>query len=162
MNGEPLVDREYLLEKCPETGGWTHTVIPEIAPDPHAPFGMVKVRGTIDGMPISDYSLMPGVKGSGVVFMSVKADLRRKIGKEAGDTVHITLWRDDEPLEVPEEFLACLADDADALRFFRSLLESEQRQWVRWIYTAKTEQTRVDRIARAVRTLAGGRRFGDR
>lgn len=161
MNTKPLVDRDYPLEKFPGHGGWTYTIIPEIAPDPHTPFGWVRVRGTIDGVGFSDYHLLPGEKGSGVVFMSVRADLRRKIKKQAGDTVHITLWRDDEPFSVPEEFLSCLADDSDALRFFHSLRKSDQRMCVKWIYSAKTDRTRVARIARAVSALADGRKFAD-
>jgi hypothetical protein len=42
MNAEPLVNKEYLLEKSPGKGGWTYTVIPEILPDPKSPFGWVK------------------------------------------------------------------------------------------------------------------------
>ncbi len=34
---KPWVDRDYLLEKSPEMGGWTYTIIPEIAPDPNSP-----------------------------------------------------------------------------------------------------------------------------
>ena len=49
---KPWVDREYLLEKMPFKGGWTYTVIPEIPQDKHAPFGWVKVRGSIDGVEI--------------------------------------------------------------------------------------------------------------
>ena len=45
---EKLVDKEYLLEKLPGKYGWTYTIIPEIRPDPNAPFNWVKVRGTID------------------------------------------------------------------------------------------------------------------
>ena len=84
MSGKPLVDRDYLLEKSSGMGGWTYTIIPEIAPDPHAPFGWVKVKGTIDGVEIRNYHLLPGLKGSGVVFLSVKADLRKKNQKTGG------------------------------------------------------------------------------
>jgi hypothetical protein len=161
-NGEPLVDRDYLLDKTPGHGGWTYTLIPEIAPDPHAPFGWVKVKGTVDGVPISNYHLMPGNHGSRQLFLSVKADLRRKIGKGAGDTVRIVLWRDDDPAEVPEELRLCIADDAEARKFFDSLTEGEQQAYVRWIYSAKREQTRVERMGRAIAALSARRKFADR
>lgn len=162
MNDKPLVDREYLLDKFPGHGGWTYTIIPEIAPDPHSPFGWVKVRGTIDGIEIRDYHLMPGNRGSEILFLSVKADIRKRIKKEAGDHVHLVLYRDDEPLEIPEEFATCLDDDAEALRFFHSLRENEKRLYIKWIYSAKTEQTKVDRIARSVSALSMRRKFADR
>ena len=52
---KPLVDKEYLLEKFPCKGGWTFTIIPEILPDKHSPFGWVKVKGSIDGYKIKNY-----------------------------------------------------------------------------------------------------------
>ena len=160
MSERPLVDRDYLLRKMDDCkSAWTYTVIPEIKPDPHAPFGFVKVRGTIDGVEIRGYHLMPGLKGSGEVFLSVKADLRRKIGKEAGDTIRVVLWRDDAPREVPDELRLCIEDDAAAAAFFATLRESEQQAFVKWIYSAKTERTKIDRMAKTVAALADCRKF---
>ncbi len=160
--GKPLVDRDYLLDKFPGMGGWTYTIIPEIAPDPHAPFGWVKVKGTVDGVEIRDYHLLPGNKGSGVVFLSVKADLRKKIKKEAGDTVRIVLWRDDDPLEVPEEFLTCLAEDAAASEFFDSLKESDRQAYIKWIYSSKKEETKIDRMAKTLAKLSEHKKITDK
>jgi hypothetical protein len=162
MNDELLVDRDYVLDKTPGRGGWTYTLIPEIAPDPHAPFGWVKVKGTIDGVPIAGYHLMPGNHGSKQLFLSVKAALRKKIKKGAGDWVHLVLWRDDDPAEVPEELRLCIADDPAAAEFFDSLTQGQQQAYVRWIYSAKSEQARIERMGRTVAALADGRKFADR
>jgi len=156
---KPLVNKEYLLEKCLETGGWTYTIIPEILPDPKAPFGWVKVRGSIDGFEIKKYHLMPS--GNGTLMLFVKAEIRKKIKKQAGDYVHIILYPDNEPLEIPEELLLCLQDDAKALQFFNSLNENEQHNYVKWIYSAKTEQTKVDRIAKTLDRLSEHKKFTD-
>ena len=155
----PLVDKEYLLEKCPETGGWTYTIIPEILPDKNAPFGWVKVRGSIDGFEIRKYHLMPSGKGTLMLF--VKSEIRKKIKKQAGDYVRIILYPDNEPLEVPEELQLCLQDDTEASQFFNSLNESEQHQYVKWIYSAKTDQTKVDRIAKTLVRLSNRQKFAD-
>jgi hypothetical protein len=159
MNEKPLVDREYLLEKSPGKSGWTYTVIPEILPDPKAPFSWVRVRGSIDGHEISNYHLMPS--GKGTLFLSVKAEIRKIIQKQAGDYVHIVLYSVHEPLEVPEEFLLCLQDDSEALQFFNSLNESEQHNYIKWIYSAKTEQTKVDRMAKTLVRLCKHRKYAD-
>ncbi len=120
MNEKPLVDNVYLLEKFSGKGGWTYTLIPEIQPDEHAPFGWIKVKGSIDGFEINNYHLMPFLAGTRQLFLSVKAEIRKKIKKQAGDYVHIVLYRDNEPLEVPEELLLCLQDEPEALQFFNS------------------------------------------
>ena len=162
MNGKPLVDKEYLLEKFEGKGGWTYAIIPEIAPDPHAHFGWGKVKGSIDGVEIRDYHLMPFLAGTGQLFLPVKADIRKKIGKRAGDTVHVVLYPDSDPVEVPEELLLCIADDDQALGFFNSLDDDEKRRYVKWIYSAKGDQARVDRMAKTVAALAEHKKFAAR
>ncbi len=161
MNEPPLVDKDYLLEKFSGKGGWTYTIIPEILPDKHTAFGSVKVKGSIDGFEIKNYHLMPFLSGSEQLFLPIKAEIRKKIKKQAGDYVHIVLYPDNEPLEVPEELLLCLQDDSEASQFFHSLNETEQQKFVKWIYSAKTDQTKVDRMAIAVTGLSKHKKFTD-
>ena len=157
MNEKPLVNKKYLLEKFPCKSGWTYAQIPEIMPDKNAPFSWVKVKGSIDGVEIDKYHLMPS--GKGTLMLSVRAEMRKKIKKEAGDYVHVILSLDNEPLEVPEEFMLCLQDDDEALKFFNSLKENEQYNYIKWIYSAKTEQTKIDRMAKTINNLAKCQKF---
>ena len=159
---KPLVDKEYLLEKFPGKGGWTFTFIPEIPPDKHSSFGFLKVRGSIDDYEIKHFNLLPSVKGDDRLFLTVKSEIRKIIKKEAGDYVHIILYPDNEPLEVPEELLLCLQEDAEALRFFNSLSDSEKHNYVKWIYSAKTDQTKVDRIAKTLDRLVKNLKYYDK
>ena len=156
---KPLVDKTYLLEKFPGKGGWTYANLPEVLPDKNAPFGWVKVRGSIDGFEIKKYHLMPF--GNGELFLPVKAEIRKKIKKQAGDYVHVILYPDNDPLEIPEELMLCLQDDPQALQFFHSLNDSEQQNYVKWIYAAKTDQTKVDRIAKTLIRLFKHQKFTD-
>jgi hypothetical protein len=75
------------LEKSPNKGGWTYVVWPESAAFFKAR-GLVKVRATIDGVAFQS-SFM--ALGDGRHKLPVKEDLRRQIGKDAGDTVRIEL-----------------------------------------------------------------------
>lgn len=154
---KPLVDKKCLLEKFHGKGGWTFARIPEFKKEKNTPFGWVKVRGAIDGYEIRKYSLMP--MGNGNYFLPVKAEIRKKIKKEEGDRVHIILYPDNEPLEVPDEMLLCLEDAPEAFQFFHSLSESEQKYYIQWIYSAKKEETQIDRMAKSIQRLSKKLKF---
>lgn len=156
----PLVNKKYLLEKFPGKGGWTFARIPEILQDKKAHFGWVKVRGTIDGFEIRKYHLMP--MGNGHLFLPVKAEIRKKIQKKEGDMVHVILYPDNEPLEIPEEMLLCIQEEPKALTFFNSLSESERKFYIQWIYSAKKEETKVDRLAKTINRLLLGLKMYDK
>jgi hypothetical protein len=157
---KPLVDKKYRLEKFPGKGGWTYVRLPDNLKDTKSPFGWKKVKGTIDGYEIRKYHLMP--MGDGKVMLPVKAEIRKQIEKNEGDLVHIILYPDDEPLEVPEEMLLCLEDEPAALKFFKSLSESEQKFYIQWIYSAKKEETKIDRLAKSINKLARGMKLYDK
>ena len=148
---KPLVNRKYTLERFSGKGGWTYVRIQEIMQDKKAHFGWVKVKGTIDRYEIKKYHLMP--MGNGKLFLPVKAEIRKKIKKEVGDSVHVILYPDNEPLEVPDEMLLCLKDEPEALMFFNSLTESNRKFYIDWIYSAKKEDTRVERMAKTINML---------
>ncbi|MCB0840147.1 MAG: DUF1905 domain-containing protein, partial [Bacteroidetes bacterium] len=148
----------YLLEKYPGKGGWTYAAIPEIAQNPNNPFGWVKVKGSIDGYELKQYKLMP--MGGGRLFLPVKAAIRKKIKKEKGDSVHIILYLDENPLEIPEEIIECFKTESQSVyETFLSFSEGERKTYLDWIYDAKTDETKTQRIVTMMERLQQGLTF---
>ena len=151
QNEIPIVDKDYVLQKMPGKSGWIYAAIPEILQDKHAWFGWVKVRGSIDSYEINNYHLMP--MGNGTLFLPVKTEIRKSIGKGIGDTVHVVLFSQDLPPVLEDDFMTCLKDEPVALEKFNQLSAKEQKTLTDWIYSVKNDHLRVERIAATIEKL---------
>lgn len=83
------MDKQFTakLQKSPAKGGWTYVVMPGSAKF-FGTKGLVKIRGRIDGHPFrASFMAM----GDGNQMLPIKAETRKKIGKEAGESVTIRL-----------------------------------------------------------------------
>jgi hypothetical protein len=78
---------EAQLSKGDNPGAWTCVVMDDV-PALFGTRGLVKIRGEIDGAPFEG-ALM--AQGDGTHRLPVRASLRKTIGKEAGDTVHVRI-----------------------------------------------------------------------
>ena len=78
---------DAVLRKVPELDG----AYVEFPYDVRAEFGRgrVKVHAEFDGEPYDGSLVRMGTPGH---ILGVRKDIRAKIGKEPGDTVHVTLW----------------------------------------------------------------------
>ena len=114
----------------------------------------VPVKATFDGVPYRG-SLM---KYSSVQHrIPVVEAIRAQIGKNVGDTIDVTITRDEteRTVETPED-LAKLLKKEKLLEFFEKLSYTHRKEYVRWITEAKKEETRQRRLAKAIEMLRDG------
>lgn len=88
--------------------------------------------------------------GNGKLFLPVKSEIRNTIKKKEGDYVHVTLYEDHTPTEIPKELEICLTDVPNVYEIFLSYSEGEKKVVIDWIYSAKTEKTKVERIVKII------------
>jgi Domain of unknown function (DUF1905)/Bacteriocin-protection, YdeI or OmpD-Associated len=136
---------------------WTTIVIPDEVAASFGTRAMVKVRGTIDGVPIRS-SLMPD--GAGGFRMMVNASIRKEAGVGAGDEVSVALEVDDDPRTVrtPTDLNTALKADPRAKAFWGALSYSNKSLYVEWIREAKQPETRARRVAETVQNMRDGKK----
>jgi hypothetical protein len=154
---KPFFNKKLIIQKYPGKGGWCYVVVSGIPANKKRKFGFVRVSGTIDDFELEKYNLMP-IK-TGDLFLPIKAEIRKAIKKKEGDTIHVILFEDNTPLKVPKELMDCLKEEPKALKTFKDLSDAEQKQYLDWIYSAKREETKVERIANAINRLARGEKL---
>lgn len=142
------------FQKQGEKTGWTYISIPQKVAEQINP-GVKKsyrVKGRLDAYVFDGISLLP--MGEGDFIIPLKADIRKKLGKRAGETLMAELELQQKAYEIDADFLACLEDEPVAFNFFNTLPNGHRNYFSKWIESAKTEPTRAKRIALAVNALA--------
>jgi hypothetical protein len=113
--------------------------------------GRVPIQARLGGLPYTG-SLMP--RGEAFHLLAVPQAVMEQLGKKPGDLLEIDLCRDDEPrtVELPEDFAKLLRKEK-LLADFEKLTLTRRKEYRKWIMSAKREDTRQRRLAKAVETL---------
>ena len=136
---------------------WTLVVIPDDLARSLGTRSMVRVRGTVNGVPYRS-SLMPD--GDGGFRMMVNATTRADAGVDQGDEVTVDLEIDDAPRKVrtPPDLNRALKDDPRAKAFWGALSYSNKKLYVDWILDAQQPETRAKRVAETVQGMRDGKK----
>ena len=105
---------------------------------------------------LNDYSYRSAVAKMADKFMiSLSADNRKNASLKGGDKVEVTLELDTAPrtVEIPDELQTALDKNKTAKAAFEKLAPSKRKAMVVLISEAKTEETKVRRIAKAIESL---------
>ncbi|MFI5137402.1 MAG: YdeI/OmpD-associated family protein [Sphingobacteriales bacterium] len=137
-----------------EKTGWRYIAITadmaqQLKPGNKRPF---RVRGMLDGFAINGIALMP--MGDGTFVMPLKAEIRKRIHKNAGAMLHVCIEEDTGyKVEVPDDLQECFDFEPEAFDFFNSLPKSHRDYFIKWIDGAKTSETRAKRIVNTVNAM---------
>lgn len=152
-----MVDFTAMMLQFAEQGektGWTYIEIPagialQMKPGNKKSF---RVRGMLDALPVRGMALMP--MGDGNFIMALKADVRKKLHKNAGAMLHARLEEDIHyKVETPSDLQECFDFEPEAAEFFNSLAKSHREYFIKWINDAKTSETRAKRIVNTVNAM---------
>jgi hypothetical protein len=145
-----------LLEKH-ETSEATGITIPFDVPATFGTRARVPVRGTINGFPYRS-SIVPM---GGKFMLAVNKELRAGARAAGGDTVSVTLERDDEPriITPPADLARALRANPAAEAAWDKLSYTHQKEHARAVEGAKRPETRVRRIEKAIQQLAEGKKL---
>ena len=117
----------------------------------------VPVRGTINGAPFRTSVFR---MGGDCHFMVVNRQLRAAAGVKGGETVPVTMERDDATrvIEPPADFARARKGNKDAQATWDKLSYTHRREHVEQIEEAKKPETRLRRIEKSIELLAAGKR----
>ena len=113
------------------------------------------VKVTING-----YTYRSTIAVMGGAFMvGISAENRKEAKVNGGDTIEVKIELDTEVrvVEVPEEFQKALNKNAAAKKAFEQLSNSKKKWLTIPITEAKTEETKVKRIEKAIALLKEGK-----
>ena len=148
------------FDKQGEKTGWTYIVIPATVAKKLNP-GVkrsYRVKGKLDAYKIEKTALIP--MGEGDFIIPINAAIRKGLGKRKGATVKVQLEIDHSPILPPVELIECLKDEPEAYNYFNSLPQSHRNYFTKWIGSAKTEPTKIKRIAMVIKTMVRKMDFG--
>jgi len=137
-----------------EKTGWSYIEVPadiaqQLKPGNKKSF---RIKGMLDSLVIAGMALMP--MGDGNFILALKADVRKALRKNAGTMLSVKLEEDkDYKVEVPADLQECFDFDAEAFEQFNSLAKSHRDYFVKWIDSAKTNETRAKRIINTVNAM---------
>jgi hypothetical protein len=149
------------FQRNAEKTGWTYIVIPAAIANQLKPAfrKSFRIEGKIDEVKIEKASLLP--MGDGNFILALNKQLRNKIGKGVGATLKVQIQEDKRELDISSELLSCLEDEPEAYKAFMKMPPSHRRYYSKWITDAKTDQTRVKRIAITVNAMLTNKTFGE-
>lgn len=119
----------------------------------------VRVNVSVEGK-IHDRTLMP--RGNGSHWIQLRKDFCLDIGKWEGDTVSVSVEKNDSPRSVKiPDYLQWLFDDEPEMKVaFQKMSYFNKNFWISGIEETKNEETKIERINKLFDFLRSGGKSG--
>lgn len=150
---QPIIDDTFTLKKGEKKGAWTFIEMPALTNVPKKRNSTLAVTGRIDAFDLGTFNIWAMKKAT---FMAVKADIRKAIKKEEGDSVHLVLYLAEAPMVRPDDLIACLSEEPALLKKFNALPSARRKEITNWIFSAVTDEAKVERIGKTMALLENG------
>jgi hypothetical protein len=138
-------------------GTWTVLRLPKDASVQLPSRGQVMVKGTINGFPF-ETALEPD--GDGSHWLDVDAGLQKSANVKVGDTATLAIestkdWP--EPV-IPTDLKAALDANPPVQKLWKRITPMARWEWIRWINSTNSAETRARRIEVSFSKLTAGER----
>jgi hypothetical protein len=146
------------LEAIGPGGSWVHMRVPFSVEKEWGTKARIAVRGTINGFAFRS-SVFPDGKGGHTMMVNKQMQAGGKV--PPGKSATFMLAPDTAPrvVKTPPALKQALAANQKAKAQFEDLAYSHRKAYVDWIESAKREETRVERIRKAVGMIAAGKKI---
>lgn len=116
--------------------------------------GMVMVKGTINNI---DFKVPLEPDGKGSHWIEISPLLSKEIGVDIGEKLSLSMEQTDEWIEpnIPEDIMNAVTK-ANVLSQWNSITTRSRWEWIRWIRSTKSAETRNKRIGVACLKLQKG------
>lgn len=95
---------------------------------------------------------------SGGQQLRVNKAMRDGAGADAGDTVKLAILGPEPKPRIPADLRVAFSASREARALWKELTPDGRRDWIRWIDSTKSAQTRARRVTRTVEQLSAGKR----
>lgn len=151
-----IIEFDAIITKSDERGAGAFVSFPYDLQETFGTKRQIKVQCEFDGIPYRGSIVN---MGNGPCIGMLKS-IRERLNKQFDDTVHVKLWRDEEPrvVTIPSDLADRLSSAPLAHNFFEQLSYTNKKEYVQWIESAKKVETRTTRLTRTIEMLIQGKK----
>jgi len=147
-----LPEFEAVIQSPPDAPRAAYICVPFDVEEVFGTRARVAVKGTFDGRPYRG-TIQPMTGGH---VIGIDAEMRKSLGKNAGDSIHVMMEKDTEErtVVIPADLSTALDKNPVSRDRFDKLSYSHRKEYVEYITEAKKPETRSRRIQKTIGELA--------